>query len=346
MSVRSLLVASQKGGVGKTTTAVNLAALAAVGGGRVLLLDADPLGSVLACFQLSRESVGSTATSPHSEPVTGVGRYWTNVIPGVDVISPYPEGDTGEQHLQAFLDALPRSVITSTYRLVVIDAPPMLGPRPKALLRAASDVIIVQRAEPMSLRTLPAYLNLLQAARAEGSVCRLLGILLTLPEGVMPGGPAEATLRSKVPGLLPQVIPHDPRVARAVVAASALVLHSPDSPAAVQYTSLAETLNLRMPISSLVSSEAQQTPKQRKGSANVVSTAAVTSQGVSGITKHQAAPTPRETDPEQFEPEGLNTHGSEVTVDAGDAASPWLVALTIVMVLIVAVLGTLVALGK
>src|ERR1700722_6588362 len=51
-SVRKLLVASQKGGVGRTTTSINLAAAAALAETRVLLLDADPLSSVSAALNL------------------------------------------------------------------------------------------------------------------------------------------------------------------------------------------------------------------------------------------------------------------------------------------------------
>jgi cellulose biosynthesis protein BcsQ len=54
MAVRKLLVACQKGGVGKTTTSMNLAAAAAMAGTRVLLLDADPLSSISTSLNLSQ----------------------------------------------------------------------------------------------------------------------------------------------------------------------------------------------------------------------------------------------------------------------------------------------------
>ena len=83
--MRKLLVASQKGGVGKTTTSMNLAAAVAASGTRVLLLDADPLSNISTALNL--------AEHPHRQSLrqAGIdlpGVLVTNFVPGLDVLSP------------------------------------------------------------------------------------------------------------------------------------------------------------------------------------------------------------------------------------------------------------------
>ena len=251
--MRTLLVASQKGGVGKTTTAVNLAALAAQAGSRVLLVDADPLGSVAASLLLSRDGdpdvrpdspEAEGRDSPRPDGVTGRGALWSGVLRNLDVLSPYPADGTDGEALAEFLDALPDAGLTRSHDLVVIDAPPMMGPRTKALLRAAGEVLVVQRAEPMSFRTLPAYLELVREVKAEGSRVELRGILLTLPAGVALGSPAELAIRQKFKGLLPQAIPFDAEIDKALLAGQPIVVMRPVGPASRQYRALATSLGL------------------------------------------------------------------------------------------------------
>src|ERR1700730_8137478 len=73
-AVRKLLVASQKGGVGKTTTSINLAAATAMAGARGLLLAADPLSSISASLTLSQH--------PQRQPLRQAGIDLPGVLAG------------------------------------------------------------------------------------------------------------------------------------------------------------------------------------------------------------------------------------------------------------------------
>ena len=218
-----------------------------------MLIDADPLGGVAASLLLTRDPDSAVrADSPEAEGrdaprpdgVTGRGALWTSVLNNLDVLSPYPADRPNDAELIEFLEAVPASPLARSYDLVVIDAPPMMGPSPKALLKAAGEVLIVQRAEPMSFRTLPSYLEVMREVKAEGARVELRGILLTLPAGVALGSPAEVTIRHKFKGLLPQAIPFDAEIDRALLVGQPIVVVRPVNVVAKQYRALATALGL------------------------------------------------------------------------------------------------------
>jgi chromosome partitioning protein len=236
-AVRKLLVASQKSGVGKTTTAINLAAATAKTGSRVLLVDVDPVGTVSMALNLTSH----TNRQPLGELGFELsGAVCRDVIPGLDVISAYDEGLGGEDELEKFLSALGSEQLKETYRCVVVNAPPFMGERPKRLLQCCDEFILVVRAEALAFRTMPLFLDQLKTIDREGEA-GLRGILLTLPE---PGG-AEMDLRRYLGRkLFRQTIPNDPAVPRAESDGHAIAVADPQSPAAREFAALSKELDL------------------------------------------------------------------------------------------------------
>lgn len=239
--MRKLLVASQKGGVGKTTTAINLAAAAAQGGGRCLLFDADPLSTIGTSLNLLQ--------SPRRKPLRELGELpgviVSDVVPGLDVISPYDDGGCSDEALENLLQAITAPALQECYGSLIVNAPPFMGTNPGQLVAVCEQLVLVMRAEVLAYRTLPAFLELVQRSARKPHGIEMRGILLTLPEGEPPGGRWERELRGRFGGrVLPQVIPHDAEVVRAQEQGLIALQANAQSSAALQYRHLAQALGL------------------------------------------------------------------------------------------------------
>jgi chromosome partitioning protein len=242
MVVPKLLVASQQGGVGKTTTAINLAAAAAQAGVRVLLLDADPLSCISAALNLPQHPRRQTLRQAGVElPGVLVG----NVIPGLDVVSPYEDGSCSDEELDDLLKVLRATEFEEQYGCLLVGSPPFMGANAAQLLGTCDEFVIAMRAEPMAYRTLPAFLELVQRNKNVARPINLRGILLTLPEPDAEGERWERELRGRFGGrILPAVIPYDEEIRKALEAGRIVLQAAPESPAARQYVHLAEVLGL------------------------------------------------------------------------------------------------------
>jgi chromosome partitioning protein len=241
MAVRKLLVASQKSGVGKTTTSINLAAAAAAAGARVLLLDADPLSGISQALHLT-DFAGRRSLRADGIDLPGV--LCPGVLSGLDVLSPYVDGACSDEQFDELL-RLVTSPSSNSYGCLVVDSPPFMGANPGPLLRSCDELVLVMRAEPMAYRTLPAFLELVQRSRREGGGVQMRGILLTLPDGELPGGRWERELRGRFGArILPHVIPYDAEVSKAADGGQIVSHALPDAPAAAGYHALAAALAL------------------------------------------------------------------------------------------------------
>ena len=232
--MRKLLIASQKSGVGTTTTAISLAAATARAGARVLLIDADPVGSITATLEAGSHG----QRRPLRELGIDLdGSLWCDLLPGLDVLAPYDEGLSANADLEKLLRELNSDRLDQRYRCVLLDCAPFMGDRPRHLLCHCDEFMLVMRAEPVAFRTLPLFFELVRNIQREDGGVALRGILLTFPET----GRWETDLRRYLGSrAFAQTIPRDAALERGAV----LTADGGDSPARASYLDLVNTLEL------------------------------------------------------------------------------------------------------
>jgi chromosome partitioning protein len=246
-----LAVVSQKGGVGKTTTAINLAVALARRGKKTLLVDADPQGSVRYGLGLSTAAtrVGLSDYLGGTHDIHEVVR--TTNLPWLRVVSVGGVTDSAaHDSYQHQLAQSPRTIELFTRArergyIVIVDTPPGLGPVVHRVLACSQHVLIPLQCEPLALQTTTQILRGIRAALAENPGLALEGILLTMVE---PGNPASERVAAYVREQLPRGLVLDvivPRTAASIDAFAAgqpVVLRTPEDPAAQAYRALADLL--------------------------------------------------------------------------------------------------------
>ncbi len=246
-----LSVVSQKGGVGKTTTSVNLAAAFARRGLKTLIVDVDPQGSVRYGAGLRRDH----AVYGFSDYLNGQRSIRDIILPTslpwLRVILAGSVSDEADhalyQQLVADTDLLPELLETARQRchVVVVDTPPGLGPVTRRVLEGSQHVVVPLQCEPLALQTTPQILRAIQDIVAVNEQLTLDGILLTMYES---GNPASERVVEYVRQHLPanivfkQPIPRTVAAADAFAAGQPVVTRTPSDEAAQAYVNIATIL--------------------------------------------------------------------------------------------------------
>jgi chromosome partitioning protein len=179
-----IAIVNQKGGVGKTTTAINVAAQLATSKQSVLLVDLDPQGNATSGLGLAKEKARQTTYDVlcNNLPLTSV--VHESHVPGVYVLPANANLAGAEVELvntarREFV--LAKALETATYDFIIIDCPPSLGLLTINALTAANQVLIPVQAEYYALEGLSQLLNTIQAVRGSTNPhLELLGIALTM----------------------------------------------------------------------------------------------------------------------------------------------------------------------
>lgn len=181
-----IVIANQKGGVGKTTTAINLSAALARKGKRVLLIDLDPQGNSSLSFVDSEQINGSVF-----ELLTELEQPWSNFVhqtkvENLHIVPSKISLAKLEAKLVGDFDAIFRlrdriELIRKDYDYILLDTPPTLGIITVNALVAATDVLIPIQSSYFALEGTDDLLETIEKVRARPNPeLSLLGVLVTL----------------------------------------------------------------------------------------------------------------------------------------------------------------------
>jgi chromosome partitioning protein len=246
---RIVVVANQKGGVGKTTTAVNLGAYLAIGS-RVLLVDLDPQANATSSLGVDWRGVDKSVYDALMGRTTIGSTIIRDVQPGLDLAPGSPalagaqvelvEVNGREHRLRQALAPL-----CDQYALIVVDCPPSLGILTVNALAAADAVLVPVQCEYLALEGLGQLMETLDLVREQlNPSLKLLGIVLTMHD---PRTNLSAQVIREVRTHFPRatfesVIPRSVRLSEAPSYGQPARVYDPASRGSLAYAALAEEL--------------------------------------------------------------------------------------------------------
>jgi chromosome partitioning protein len=249
---QTIACANQKGGVGKTTTVVNLASYLSLAGDRVLVIDLDPQGNATSGLGLDRtlleRSVYDAVIDEHAlDRLVVPGPVGLDVVPSAIALA---GAEVELAPIEARERRLARLVkdVADRYDYIFIDCPPSLGLLTVNALTAADSVLIPLQCEYYALEGLTQLLATLDLVRDHlNPGLELDGVLLTMYDSrTNLSADVAAEVRRHLPGaVFETVIPRSVRLSEAPSYGQPIAVYRPDSPGALAYQRLAQEFRSR-----------------------------------------------------------------------------------------------------
>ena len=252
---RVYALANQKGGVGKTTTTVNLGAYLALAGCRVLIVDSDPQANATSSLGLDPSQVERSLYSsvvgrlPLLDSIVTTGTKLLHIVPSAPALAG-AEVEMVSLLAREYLLRKALETVSSTFDYVLIDCPPSLGLLTVNALTAAADGVIVPiQCEYLALEGLGRLWHTIQLVR-ESLNPRLVisGIVLTMFDSRtnLAAQVVQEVRKHFADETFATVIPRSVRLSEAPSYGQTIQQYAPNSTGAVAYAALAQELLARV----------------------------------------------------------------------------------------------------
>ena len=252
MACKVFTIANQKGGVGKTTTAVNLAAGLADRGIETLLIDLDPQANATSGLGFEKEEGRSIYPAlmedgDASKMIIETGRKHLSLLPSeVDLAAAEIELAQKENHLGQVTEALRPIIESDAYKVIIIDCPPALGMLSMNSLASADFLLVALQCEYLALEGLGQILSVVDRLHEAGVNDRLQigGIIMTMFDvRTKLSREVVQEVQSNLPDLIfDTVIPRTVRISEAPSFGQTIFEYDKSNPGATAYRNLAKEL--------------------------------------------------------------------------------------------------------